>query len=175
MKQIAVLALSLALIGAGCTPNSQSETPSAPSEASSATEPIVAEPAPAPQPAQEPTPVPTPTPIPTTAPKPAVIPKTTTPTQVSQPVTKTVTVEIKDNIFSPQIAAINPGDTIIWKNVGANNHTVHSLNGALYDSGNLAPGASYSKTFSSQGRYEYYCAYHSGMKGTIIVGTIQAQ
>lgn len=171
MKQIFFLGIALALMGSGCTSNEPSETINQQTNSNESATSVVNEAPPAPTPSPAPTPAPTPSPTP----RPAGIPKTTTPAPTPQPTTKTVTVEIKDNVFSPQIAAINPGDTIIWKNVGANNHTVHSLTGALYDSGNLPPGATFSKTFASQGRYEYYCAYHSGMKGTIIVGTIQAQ
>lgn len=158
MKHLLPLALVLALLGAGC---SQTKAPA---------------PEPVPTPAQEAgeTPEPAPTPAPTTTQK-TTTPKPVAPKPTPKPATKTITIEIKDNVFSPQIAAVNPGDTVIWKNVGKNNHTVHSSTGVLYDSGNLAPGATFSRTFPAQGRYEYYCAYHAGMKGTVIVGTVQAQ
>lgn len=158
MKKILALGLTLTLLGAGCA-----QTP-APSP----------RPTPAPVPAPEPvvettkTSTPEPTPTPTPAPKP-----TTTKT-TPKPTVKTVTVEIRDNVFSPQIIAINAGDTVIWKNVGKNNHTVRNSTGVLWDSGNLVPGATFKRTFTASGRYGYYCAVHQGMSGTVIVGDVQA-
>lgn len=155
-----VLGLTLTLLGAGCA---QSPTPA---------------PLPTPEPSPEPvvetpkTPTPAPAPTPTQAPAPKAPTTKTTP----KPSVKTVTVEIRDNVYSPQIIAVNAGDTVVWKNVGASNHTVHSAGASvLWDSGNLVPGATYSHTFPATGRYEYYCSSHPSMKGTVIVGEIRPQ
>jgi plastocyanin len=112
-------------------------------------------------------PTPTPTPAPKPAPKPRPSGTTVKP--------KTVTVEIKDNAFSPQIIAINAGDTVVWKNVGTGNHTTRGLrNGPLvWDSGTLAPGQTYSRTFSGAGRFGYSCSIHASMSGEVIVGEVQ--
>jgi plastocyanin len=157
MKKIASLAIALTLLGAGCS-QSPSSTP---------------EPAPTLTPEAVKTSEPTPSPAPT--PAQATTPKTTTPKPTPKPAIKTITIEIRDGAFSPQIAAVNPGDTVVWKNVGKSNHTAHNLTGVLWDSGNLVPGATFSRTFPAQGRYEYGCAIHTSMKGTVIVGTVQAQ
>ena len=37
------------------------------------------------------------------------------------------------------------------------------------NSGNVAPGASYSHTFTKAGSFAYHCNYHSVMKGTVTV------
>lgn len=153
-----VLGLTLTLLGAGCA---QSPTPA---------------PLPTPEPSPEPvvetpkTPTPAPAPTPTQAPAPKAPTTKTTP----KPSVKTVTVEIRDNVYSPQIIAINAGDTVIWKNVGKNNHTVRNSTGVLWDSGNLVPGATFKRTFTASGRYGYYCAVHQDMTGTVIVGEVQA-
>lgn len=78
---------------------------------------------------------------------------------------------MKDSVFSPQVIAVNPGDTVVWKNVGKLNHTTTGAN-TLWDSGNIAPGGSFSRTFTASGRYEYRCSYHPGMTGTVVVGTV---
>lgn len=86
---------------------------------------------------------------------------------------KTVTVDMKDNAFAPQVIAINPGDTVVWTNKGKNNHTSAGANGALlWDSGTIKPGESYRYTFASAGRYEYHCGIHPMMTGTVVVGTV---
>ncbi len=86
---------------------------------------------------------------------------------------KTVTVEMKDDVFSPQIIAINPGDTVLWKNVGKHNHTSTGLDQPLlWDSGNLAPGKTYSRTFNEVGKYDYHCSIHPNMKGQVVVGQL---
>jgi plastocyanin len=44
-------------------------------------------------------------------------------------------------------------------------------NAGLWDSGDLAPGASYSATFTRPGTYYYYCRHHTNdkMQGAIVV------
>jgi plastocyanin len=154
MKKFLSLAITLSLLGAGCVPTTT------------------------PTPSPEPTPAPvaeTPqTPTPTSTPTPAPTPKPAATKPAPKPATKTITVEIKDNAFAPQMIAVNAGDTVVWKNVGKNNHTVHSAGASvLWDSGNLVPGATYSHKFPATGKYEYYCASHSSMRGTVIVGEVR--
>lgn len=163
-----VAGLALALMGQGCI-----GTPMSSSEESSISEETVVLPegelTTDEQAATAPEPIPTPTPSPKPAPKPAP-----GPTGTVKP--KTVTVEIKDGAFSPQIVAINAGDTVIWKNVGTNNHTTRGIrNGPLvWDSGTLAPGQSYSRTFAAAGRFGYGCSIHPAMTGEVIVGEAKA-
>lgn len=47
-------------------------------------------------------------------------------------------------------------------------HTWTSNQG-LWDSGNLAPGASFSHTFEEPGEYPFFCAIHSNMGGSVTV------
>lgn len=160
--------LAVALMGQGCMSPAlaPSPAPAQPAEPPAAAQPVTTEPAPAPAPT---TPEPASAPVKTTTPTPAPAPKTGTTVKP-----KTVTVEIRDNAFSPQIIAINAGDTVIWKNAGQSNHTVHNITGVLWDSGNLVPGATFSRKFTATGRYEYGCGVHASMKGTVIVGEVQA-
>ena len=72
------------------------------------------------------------------------------------------------NAFSPQTIAINEGDTIEWVNKDTVSHTVASDGALLWDSGNLAPGKTYKRTFKA-GTYTYHCGSHPSMKGTVIV------
>ena len=156
--RIAVPALAIVLFGQGCAP--------APVAAPEPT------PTPAPTAAPAPTPTPTPTPAPAAKPAPAPTPKKPSGSTV---VPKTVVVEMKDNVFSPQIVAVNQGDTVVWKNVGKMNHTSTDASGALlWDSGSVLPGKTFSRKFTATGTYKYNCSNHAGMSGTVIVGAVQA-
>lgn len=155
IHRVLTIGLTLALMGQGCLAPAARPVPSA-------------SPEPAPVPVEtktEATSTPqTPPPAVKTAPRPTTTVKA-----------KTVVVEMKDDRFSPQIIAINAGDTVVWKNTGANNHTTRGIkNGPLvWDSGTLAPGQSYSRKFTAAGRFGYSCSLHAGMTGEVIVGEVQ--
>jgi plastocyanin len=70
--------------------------------------------------------------------------------------------------YVPNPIAVPVGTTIKWTNNDNVGHTVSSQNN-LWDSGDIEPGATYSRTFQSTGTFPYYCAYHPGMVGTISV------
>lgn len=78
--------------------------------------------------------------------------------------------------FSPDTVRIAPGDSVIWTNNGAFLHTSTSgVNGvwdSLWDSGNMAPGATFVHGFPVDGTFNYFCRNHylSGMKGVVVVG-----
>jgi plastocyanin len=40
---------------------------------------------------------------------------------------------------------------------------------SLWDSGNINPGASFSRTFQTAGSFPYYCTFHANMVGTVTV------
>lgn len=63
---------------------------------------------------------------------------------------------------------IGINSTVMWTNNDNQPHTV-TENGLAFDSGYLAPGASYGFTFTKPGVYEYHCTYHPWMTGTVVV------
>ncbi len=81
-----------------------------------------------------------------------------------------------DNAFDPGIVRIQPGGSVRWSNDGNSPHTVTADDGS-YDSGNLDPGATYTKEFDQPGVYTYFCKYHGapgvGMTGIVVVGDVQ--
>jgi plastocyanin len=96
------------------------------------------------------------------------------------------TVNMTDaNRFEPAELTVPKGATVTWTNTGQVVHTVtddpsKALNksdavlpgGAPpWDSGNIAGGASYSRTFDVPGQYTYFCIPHEslGMVGHITV------
>ncbi len=94
---------------------------------------------------------------------------------------KTYSVEIKNLLFNPKQQTINVGDTVVWTNKDSVSHTVDSDSGNEIKSGMLSgaggggyyssptAGETYSHTFTKAGTYNYYCAFHPGMTGVIIV------
>ena len=70
---------------------------------------------------------------------------------------------------TPQIE-IPAGTTITWTNEDDVIHTVTAIDGS-WDSGPIRPRATWSRTFTTPGTYEYFCVPHPTMKGTVIVRT----
>ena len=104
---------------------------------------------------------PTATPTPTTAP-------TEAPTATAS--TSGNSVAIAGFAFSPQSLTVKVGTTVTWTNNDGVAHTVTSDDGKTFDSGQLAPGKTFSFTFTKAGTYTYHCSNHPAtMKATIIV------
>jgi plastocyanin len=88
-----------------------------------------------------------------------------------------VPVNIIEYAFQPDTVRISPGDSVIWTNNGALLHTstsgVSPVWDSLWDSGDLAHGASFVHGFPADGTFQYFCRYHylNGMKGVVVVGT----
>lgn len=70
--------------------------------------------------------------------------------------------------FVPQTVTVTVGSIVTWTNKDAVSHTVSS-DSLAFDSGTLAPKASFTFTFSAPGTYQYHCNIHVWMKGTIVV------
>ena len=70
--------------------------------------------------------------------------------------------------FSPNPDTIAVGDTLTWTNNDSTAHTT-TADGTAWNSGTIAPGASFSRTFAAAGTFTYHCAIHPGMVGTVTV------
>jgi plastocyanin len=77
-------------------------------------------------------------------------------------------VSIASMAFSSSSLTVASGTTVKWTNNDAITHTVTADDGT-FDSGNIAPGGTYSHTFSGVGTYAYHCSIHPSMKGKITV------
>ena len=73
-----------------------------------------------------------------------------------------------DFFFSPASVTISVGDTVTWRNGDASSHTVTATDSS-FDSGLVAPGATFTRMFSSPGIYKYYCTIHRYMRGEVDV------
>jgi plastocyanin len=80
-----------------------------------------------------------------------------------------VAVGINNFAFSPGSATVPVGTRVVWTNMQAGvPHTVTSDTG-LFDSGMMAPNATFSFTFSTAGTFPYHCNVHPNMHGTVVV------
>ena len=70
--------------------------------------------------------------------------------------------------YAPNPVVISAGGTVTWTNNDATTHTSTSDDGA-WNSGSIAPGAKFSRTFATAGSYKYHCSLHPGMIGTVTV------
>lgn len=78
----------------------------------------------------------------------------------------TITIGSQTNGFVPSTTTLKAGNTVIWTNSDTVPHTV---TGSGFESGEIAPGKTYSHRFPSTGSFDYICSIHTVMKGTINV------
>lgn len=86
-----------------------------------------------------------------------------------------VTVVAENFAFTPRIITVPPGTMIMWVNNDTSKHTVTSDSG-VFSSGDMSRGDTFAYTFTTSGRFPYYCRYHGdkggiGMSGMVIVST----
>jgi plastocyanin len=77
-------------------------------------------------------------------------------------------VDVRQLAFAPNLVEIGAGGTVAWTNRDELPHTVTADDGA-WDSGNIAPGATWRRTFDRPGTYRFHCTPHPFMKGVIVV------
>jgi len=75
---------------------------------------------------------------------------------------------IQGMAFSPSTITVTVGTVVTWTNKDAVTHNVTS-NPALFSSGGMGNGATYSFTFANTGTFNYSCTIHPSMTGTVIV------
>ena len=77
-------------------------------------------------------------------------------------------VEMKGVAFLPSRIEVAPGATVTWTNNDPLVHTVSADDGS-WDSGQIEPGKSWSRTFTQPGEYAVHCTPHPFMKAVIVV------
>jgi plastocyanin len=75
---------------------------------------------------------------------------------------------LTNRAFAPDEVDVAVGDTVTWMNTDAVAHTSTS-DASAWDSGVVAPGGRFSRAFQTAGTFEYHCAIHHGMVGTVVV------
>ncbi|MCA8831539.1 T9SS type A sorting domain-containing protein [Hymenobacter pini] len=93
----------------------------------------------------------------------------------------TITIEVGDNYYSPENVTINPGDVVVWRNVGSGVHPTVSESNA-WSTFTISPSTPTNtiSTLMAGTTFKYYCSAHSfvsngirqGMIGSITVRTV---
>ncbi len=78
------------------------------------------------------------------------------------------TIGIKQFKYGPPILSVPVGTTVTWVNHDEEPHTITSATGAFSSTG-LANDDTFAQTFTKPGTYQYFCAIHPYMKGTLVV------
>lgn len=80
--------------------------------------------------------------------------------------TSEVTVSLTNFSFQPSDIQVAVGGTVKFVN---NDSTTHDIVGEGWDSGQLAPGASFSQTFPTAGTFPIHCSIHPSMTAQVTV------
>lgn len=92
-----------------------------------------------------------------------------TPTSTATPLPLPATdVGIVNFAFQPSDLTVRVGQRVRWTNQGTVSHTTTSDDGA-WDSGALLAGRTFDRVFSTVGDFDYHCAIHPTMTGTVHV------
>ena len=68
--------------------------------------------------------------------------------------------------FNPPRLTVRPGDRVVWVNKDMFPHTA---TGTAFDSGSIAPNASWGFVAGQPGEYAYGCTFHPTMKAELTV------
>ena len=71
--------------------------------------------------------------------------------------------------FTPTSLTLAPGDSVVWVNKDIIPHTATSKKAGVFDSGAIAPGKSWKRTFKTAGVIDYFCTFHPTMKAKLEV------
>lgn len=83
-------------------------------------------------------------------------------------------VTIVDFDFQSATLTVNPGDTVMWTNMGGATHTTTS-DTPMWDSSSLPSGGTFSFRFTTAGTFSYHCTIHPGMRGVVFVPSAPGQ
>ncbi len=82
-----------------------------------------------------------------------------------------VTVKMVGTTFEPQNITVKVGATVVWENTSTLTHNVVAVDGS-FKSANVDPGGTYQNTFTTPGKFGYYCSYHGTKDGQGMYGTV---
>jgi len=83
---------------------------------------------------------------------------------------RTTVVLLSEACFMPTLARVPVGAEVRWVNKDPIIHTVTGAHNAWGSTKDLNAGDFITVSFSRPGVYPYYCLYHAGMAGAVLVG-----
>jgi plastocyanin len=92
----------------------------------------------------------------------------TTPTTTGPPAAGGSGVEVSGFRFQPDDVEVEVGEEVTWTNEDQVTHTATAVDGS-FDVTMEGPDTTGAHTFTEPGTYEYLCAVHESMNGTIVV------
>ena len=81
-------------------------------------------------------------------------------------------IKIIDFSFSPPLLTVPVGTTVTWVNEDDEPHLIAESD-RLFKSHALDTGDKFSFTFSTPGKFQYFCTIHAHMVGAVVVGDSQ--
>jgi plastocyanin len=78
-------------------------------------------------------------------------------------------VTIADYTYEPADLTVPAGTTVAFTNEDSTPHTATSKDQGAFDSGSIDTDETGAVTLEEAGSFQYYCAFHPFMKGTITV------
>lgn len=78
-------------------------------------------------------------------------------------------ISINNGKFRPKNVSVKVGTTLTWTNNDDTPQSVTSDTPGIFDSGSLAPGATFQYTFSKEGVFPYHSTGTSGSYGAVTV------
>lgn len=98
----------------------------------------------------------------------AALAQSSSPEPTAAPAPAPAVVHLKNFAFVPETVTIRPGQSVRFVQDDETPHTVTASDNS-FDSGNLDKGKSWTHAFAKEGTYAYFCAYHTYMKGKVVV------
>ena len=88
----------------------------------------------------------------------------------TKPVSDPPVIDISRFAYCPANRSVAVGVEVVWSNMDLAPHTVtYDGPGERVDSGSMAQGQVWATRFTVPGTYQYFCRFHPGMAGTIVV------
>lgn len=96
--------------------------------------------------------------------------KNITPTPVTSEtsIPGNISVSIANFAFNPSTLTVPALTEVTFINNDSTTHTITADDGS-FDSGQIAPGKSYTHAFEQPGTFNYHCSIHTTMKGVVVV------
>ncbi len=91
-----------------------------------------------------------------------------TPRPSATPKESANSVSISGFAFNPASLTVTVGTTVTWTNNDSITHTVTS-DTAVWDSGQISSGQTFSHTFNQAGTFSYHCSIHTNMVAKVVV------